>query len=238
MSTQLMNQVRAGAAAVLALSSFLALPSHAASYCNNYAATVQGPGAPALSPVGNAVLGVADMKFGGLNADNCYGVAAGNDSKNALNLLGAFGQSNWTDVVKADVVDGFSSASDTGTFGGYGFLLTTTVGKTGTWTLEVTSGTPLPAYFDIVGALKGGTGYALYLFDDQKVEATNSGSWTITFDNNGGNIPDLSHLSIYMRAGEVPNGGGGGGGSAPEPGSIALLGLGLLGMAVVRRRKS
>jgi len=248
MSKHRKDVVWARSAAVLALGGWLALASHAAppapapaaSYCNSYAATVQGLNAPALSPVGNSVLSVSDMSFNGADSDNCFGVVAtqggNNDSAGDLNALNVFGQNNWAFVVKADVGTG-STASSTGSFGGYGFTLTTDVGTSGDWTLVVNSGTPLPAYFDIIGTLKGGDGYALYLFDDVEVNANNTGEWKISFKNNGNQIPNLSHLSLYMRAGEG-GGGGGGGGNAPEPASIALLGLGLLGMTVARRRKA
>jgi PEP-CTERM motif len=41
----------------------------------------------------------------------------------------------------------------------------------------------------------------------------------------------LSHISLFN-----PDGGGGGGGSTPEPATLALVGLGLLGTAAARRR--
>ncbi len=65
---------------------------------------------------------------------------------------------------------------------------------------------------------------------------TLTGTWAVS-----GNQA-LSHAMLYGKlcalADNCGSGGGPGGGSAPEPGSLALLGLGLLGMTVVRLRTS
>lgn len=76
-----------------------------------------------------------------------------------------------------------------------------------------------------VMAIKGATNYALY-----DVSALNgAGDWSVYFGvpvNPGGNIPDGSNLRFY---GSVP---------VPAPGALALLGVGLLLVGAVRRRRT
>ncbi len=98
----------------------------------------------------------------------------------------------------------------------------------GNWTLtgKDTNGTTplnLSTALDLVVALKASDRYALWGFDDIAVNSgANSGSFAIEFKNNGGRIPDLSHMTVFGR-----EAGGGTTIMVPEAETYAMMLAGL-----------
>lgn len=212
---------------LLAVSAFaaIALPAQAAGLCSTGQAT-EG-------------ISVTDVTYEGANASDCYGVVAGNLNPSQAESFvndtstqpGSVWGGGWTHVAKDE------NGSGSGTFQGLSFTLDASgvnSANSGTWTLTVTDtngGAPLnlPTTLDLVTILKGGNELALWFFDDVTVDSSNEGTWRISFLNNGGNRPNLSHMDLLVRNGSN---------EVSEPGGLGLLGLGLAGLAALRRRRS
>lgn len=199
----------------------------AANYCSDVGGNADG-------------LTLSDVTLNGGDASDCYGVVEDNDDLAAINALA------WGDFdiqVKDDSPGG--AGDGTGSLGGLSFALSSDAGTGGDWTLDITdtNGSDplnLPAFLDIVAVVKAGPKYAAYFFDDIEVDETNDGTFTVNFLNKGGKIPDISHMAVYLREGEDP--------CPPtdpacdptevsEPGMLALIGAGLIGGAMARRRR-
>jgi hypothetical protein len=199
-----------------ALATVLSMPAAAASYCG-------GGNADGLS--------LSDMTFNGALATDCYGVVMGNDKLSAVNSL-AWGN-DWALLTKDE-------SPVPATFMGIEFDLDSVGGKWGSWSLVArdvngASLLDLPVELDVVAVLKASNRYAAYLFDDAVFDGTDGGTWSIAFQNQGGQIPKLSHMSFYVRIDED----GGMPSAIPEAQTYAmmLVGLGLVGFMARRRAR-
>jgi WD40 repeat protein len=185
-------------------------------------ATVSAEAAPCSTPT--APIDTTNMSFRGSIADDCSRSSATNDRPAGIGSV--FG-GGWNFVTKTD--DGPAV-----NYSGLSWDLSAGSGSTGTFNLLLSgAASALPQMFDLAFVVKGGnTGYATYFFDNELFTAlgSTSGTYQVAFTNSGGQIPDLSHMSVYARVQER--------GTVPEPSMLALLGIALLGAGVARKKKA
>lgn len=229
-----------GLAALLAGSVQAAPFTGSPTYCNTYAPNANPDGLK-NSDVTYSVTGAAPFS----NASDCFGVVGGNVNS-ASDIQGVWG-TGWV------LGDGTDTSSGTASlFGGnFTFTLAGPVGgaTSGTYTLSATddnggvTAPNFPIALDFLVAVKASDRYALYLFDDAAFDGSGGGSWAINYENNGNQIPGLSHLQVYVREGSSTSTSsttGGTSGNIPEPSSSGLvfLGLGLVAASFWTRRRA
>jgi len=96
----------------------------------------------------------------------------------------------------------------------------------------------LPLTIDFALGLFGGNNGSGYFFDDVLLSnstTTGSGSYDINFLNNGGQQPTLGHL--LLAGGNVAREAGVSPSAVPEPATVALLGIGIVGLGWSRRKQ-
>jgi len=124
---------------------------------------------------------------------------------------------------------------------GVSFVVGAGTGNSGSWTMSWSEqpGAPnLPLTIDFALGLFGGNNGSGYFFDDVLLSnstTTGSGSYDINFLNNGGQQPTLGHL--LLAGGNVAREAGVSPSAVPEPATVALLGIGIVGLGWSRRKQ-
>lgn len=193
----------------------------------------------------------ADFVFNGSPADSCK-LLDGNDSAEQVNIDFPLMDDSWVQLVRfneaaepeeddfPDVGDFFTNQA---TLNGieYTFKVTYDGVSSGfyLYSLDVTPVGDLPFLLDIIGVIKQGSGYAGFLFEDELLGTNNDGKFRVLF---GPGDNAFSHFTFYganvQVCDEEEEDCGTDDEDVPEPGSLALLGLGLSLAAIVRRRKT
>ena len=188
----------------------------------NYSAAL-GLEANASCSDGNAfAISNSDVTLGGANASECFGAYTGNNSTDPL----AWNGDTWTHVSKIDINEGGGGMQSNGLIG---IDFNGGVDSDGLWSFSGDF-SDWGSFFLVTKAAKD-PGWAAYYFDDLDELASLEGSFTIPWTVGNGpqkNNPDLSHLSLYARTVA----------SVPEPATMGLMGLGLLGLGLSRRRRT
>jgi len=165
---------------------------------------------------------VTDVTVNGSDSNMCAGQIAGNDSIKDMNTI--FGEPDslikWEQTAKVDA----------GVTGG---SLSAVEATSGAWTYTAPADKPLSSPFIVV--LKGSPGYSAYLFKGLEDLLSVNGTFFISLVNNGGNDPELSHISIYSTGSDIP-GTSIFGNPVPLPAALWLFGPALLGFMGFRRK--
>lgn len=195
---------------------------------------------PFACPDVDNIIHPTDVTGNAGGATQCFGTFDGNDPGPDGEGL-TIGSMTFDYIAKIDVLDNGTLDPDSGATA-IGLSITGDTAfpdaSSGTWSYD--SNLFSADAFIIVIKAANTPGWAAYLFEGTSA-ASDAGSWLVAWNASSGsacegsffapieppNCADLSHLSIYAKNGTM----------VPEPATAALLGLGLIGFGLARRRK-
>lgn len=184
--------------------------------------------------VGTSV--TSDVTLHGVNSTQCE-IASGSSGhgggdSSLIPTDGAFSPGgSWTQIGSEGAVQN-SGAVPGLTFTGLSFSGGNS--HNGTWGVSWTGSGGV----DLLFSMHAGGFSGFFVFSDLllPINSTWTGTWLIDWLNNGGQNPGESNWQVWVRADS--DAGGGPGNSIPEPGTLALLGVGLVLFGAARRRKA
>ena len=193
----------------------------------------------------HAVPAVTDLTLDGVDADAVSPFSPSGPGGNTLvaDIDSAF-QGTGFGFVALD-----AQASQVSTFNGVAITINANNFSTsGTFNINWTDNNNpfiLPIWMDFVVAVKASNDSAAYLFNNKILDdqgggsGTRSGTYTISFLNNGGQIPNLSNISLFGRLGDDPtNQCTNGSCAVPVPAAAWLFGSALFGLVGIARKRA
>jgi len=170
----------------------------------------------------------SDVDYNGVDSTACVvsGVnpQQGSDG-NTSGFTGAFG-SGWDLLAKIDA-NGLVNGGNPIVYNGVTFTssISGLPGKSGGWTLSSDQGVTLDLAFAMHASNRSGA----FLFDDLSLVGGGTGSWAINWLTNGGQVPNYSNLTLFVRDVVVT--------PVPEPETYALMFAGLAAIGFIARRR-
>ena len=212
-----MNRLKTLAAVFAATAAFGAAGVAQAAACSTFGAGVDA---------GTSSTG--DVTYNGTDSTACV-ISAVNPQQGADGNTGGFSGtfgSGWDLLAKIDA-NGVVNGGNPIVYNGINFFssITGLPGTSGGWTLSSDQGVTLDLAFAMHASNRSGA----FMFDDLGVVAGGAGSWAVNWLNNGGQVPNYSNLTLFVRDVVVT--------PIPEPQTYALMLAGLAAVGFIARRR-